>query len=165
MESRGLKLTSLQKVCCATGLLLPRKQSAAALFIRWLSILGCFGPEKTQTRPHKGCRALTGQAASIALQITATRAGKVGKQGGWKRIWHLTHLQWVTEPTGSGIINYSVLLNILFIAIYNKLHSVLRLRISFLSRSAERDFDRSSNLFSCPGQDQLYLKPCWHMSH
>lgn len=150
---------------CATGLLLPYMEKAAALFTRWLSLLGCFGLEKTQTRPYKGCNASAGQAASVTLQITATQAGKGGKQVRWKCFGHLSQLQWITEPTGGGIINYSVLLNILFMILYNSNILYFIWGISFFSHSAERDHERSSNLFSCLGQDQLHLKPSWQMSH
>lgn len=53
------------------------------------------------------------------LWIIATHAEKVGKKVGWKNFWHFSQLQWITEPAGGGIINYSVLLNILFMIMYN----------------------------------------------
>lgn len=164
VESRALKLISLQKLWCATGLLLPCMEKAAALFTRWLSLLRCFGLEKTQTRCYKGCYTSAGQAASIVLQITAMHAEKVGKQVGWKQFWHLSHLQWITESTGNGIINYSVLLNILFMLVCNSKMLHFTWGISFFSQSAERDLERSCNA-SCLGQNQLHLKPSWQMSH
>lgn len=93
-------------------------QEAAALFTIWLSLLGCFGLEKTHTRPHKPVALLTAKQP-LCTDYFCQCVGKVGEQVGWEWLWHLSHLQWVSEPAGSGTINYSVLLSILSLATCN----------------------------------------------